>query len=177
MAYGDAMSADHRPQAARQSWAERTVGISGSAYGTILASSVIAALSYKQRGDAWVMIGALLATELVFAAAHAMSSLLERGREGAGAPAAVELRGVLRYEWPVLKAVWPALLLLLLAGFGLLSADGAVNVALIVNTVILFAWGVAAAHARGSGRLAVLATGAAAAALGVALVLLKVALH
>jgi len=171
------MSADNRPQPAPRTWAERTVSISGSAYGTILASSLIAALSYKKRGDAWVMIAALLATELVFAAAHAMSSLLERGREGAAASTSIELRGVLRYEWPVLKAVWPALLLLLLAGFGLLSADAAVNGALIVNTVVLFAWGVAVAHARGSGRLAVIATGVVASTLGVALVVLKVALH
>lgn len=170
------MSADNRPQPAPRTWAERTVSISGSAYGTILASSLIAALSYKKRGDAWVMIAALLATELVFAAAHAMSSLLERGREGAAASTSIELRGVLRYEWPVLKAVWPALLLLL-AGFGLLSADAAVNGALIVNTVVLFAWGVAVAHARGSGRLAVIATGVVASTLGVALVVLKVALH
>lgn len=171
------MSAGQPPQSGPRGWAERTVAISGSAYGTILASSLIAALSYKKRGDPWVMIGALLATELVFAAAHAMSSLLERGRETAGSPAATELRGVLRYEWPVLKAVWPVLLLLLAAGFGLLSTDTAVNIALIVNTVFLFAWGVAVAHARGSGRLTVLATGAAASILGVVLVMLKVALH
>ena len=158
-------------------WADRVTGVSGSAYGTILASSIIAALSYKKRGDPWVMIGALLATELVFAIAHALSSLLERGRSGGGPPSAADVRGALRYEWPVLKAAWPAVILLLIAGAGLLSADAAVNLALVINAAILFAWGFALMRGRGSTVVAALATGAVACVLGVALVVLKVALH
>ena len=54
----------------RRSLTTHVMDLSGSAYGTILASSIVAALSYKERGNAWVMIGALVATELVFALAR-----------------------------------------------------------------------------------------------------------
>ena len=95
-------------------WVDRVLDWSGSVYGIILASSLIAALSYKERGNAWVMIGALLASEAVFALAHALSELLGGGRARGSLPGLPEVRTALRYEWPVLQAAWPTLLLLLL---------------------------------------------------------------
>ena len=88
---------------------------SGSVYGILLASSLIAALSYKERGDAWVMIGALVASEVVFALAHALSALLGGGRVRGALPGWGEVRGALRYEGPVLQAAWPTVGLLLVA--------------------------------------------------------------
>jgi hypothetical protein len=161
----------------RRSLTTHVMDLSGSVYGTILASSIVAALSYKERGNAWVMIGALVATELVFALAHAVSTLFSGGRVHGRLPAAADVRGALRYEWPVLQAAWPAMILLLLAGVGLLGLDTAVNLALVANASILFVWGFALARLQGLVAHAAVAVGALSSGLGVALVMLKLALH
>lgn len=158
-------------------WPDRLIDLSGSVYGTILASSIIATLSYKERGNAWVMIGALLATELVFAVAHAWSTLLAGGRSRGRLPGLAEFQGALRYEWPVLQATWPGLITLLLAGVGLIGVDTAVNVALVVNAAILFLWGYALARLQDVAPHYAFAVGALSSGLGAALILLKLALH
>jgi hypothetical protein len=122
------------------------VGLSGSVYGTILASSIIVALSYKQHGNGWVMLGALAITELVFGLAHAWSELLAASQARGGLPTFVDLLHALRHEWPVLQASWPAIIALLLAALGIFSSNTGVNVALTVNAVILFLWGLALAR-------------------------------
>ena len=162
---------------ARRTVATQVMDLSGSVYGTILASSIVATLSYKERGNAWVMIAALVATELVFAFAHAISTLFSGGREQGRLPGAADVRGALRYEWPVLQAAGPAMVLLLLAGLGVLGLDTAVNVALAANTAILFVWGFALARLQGLVTHAAVAVGTVSSGLGVALVLLKLALH
>jgi hypothetical protein len=58
----------------------------------------------------------------------------------------------------VLQATWPAIVALLLAALGVYSTDTAVDVALALNAVILFLWGLALARLEGaSTRLAVAA--------------------
>jgi hypothetical protein len=167
----------HSDREPARTWPDRVIDLSGSAYGTILASSLLAALSYKERGDAWVMIGALLATELVFALAHVLSTLLGGGRVRGRLPGLADVRRALRFEWPVLQAAWPAIILLLGAGVGLFGIDTAVTIALVVNAAILFVWGVAVAGVHGATPALMLAVGALSCGLGAALVLLKLALH
>ncbi len=165
------------PAAPTRTWADRVTDLSGSVYGTILASSILAALSYKERGSAWVMIGALLATELVFALSHALATVLGDGRARRRLPGTAELRSALRYEWPVLQAAWPSIILLVGAAVGLLDTDTAVTVALVANAAILFAWGVSVARMHGAAWAPTFAVGAVSCGLGVALVALKLALH
>jgi hypothetical protein len=150
---------------------------SGSVYGIILASSLIAALSYKERGDAWVMIGALVASEVVFALAHALSALLGGGRVRGALPGWGEVRGALRYEGPVLQAAWPTVGLLLVAAVGAVGVDTAVNLALAVNAALLFIWGLTVARQQGLKAPVALGVGALCCGLGVAIVALKIALH
>ncbi len=168
---------DAIPTSPSRPWVDRVLDWSGSVYGIILASSLIAALSYKERGNAWVMIGALLASEAVFALAHALSELLGGGRARGSLPGLPEVRTALRYEWPVLQAAWPTLLLLLLAGITVINVDTAVNLALAVNAAILFVWGLAVARQHGVTLAGALAVGALSCALGVAIVALKLVLH
>lgn len=149
---------------------------SGSVYGTILASSIVVALGY-QGGDAWVMIAALMVTELVFALAHAWSTLLSSGAKRGGFPSPRDLRGAFAHEWPVLQATWPAVLALLLAALGVYSSDTGVDVALVANSVVLFLWGFALARLQGASRGVAVAAGTVTCALGVALVVLKVLVH
>lgn len=160
-----------------RSWLDRVLDSAGSVYGLILASSLIAALSYKERGNAWVMIGALVASEVVFALAHALSALLGSGRVRGALPGLTEVRGALRYEGPVLQAAWPTVGLLLLAGIGMVGVDTAVNLALAVNAALLFVWGLTVARQQGLKPLVALGVGAVSCGLGVVIVGLKLALH
>lgn len=159
-----------------RTWSRRAVAISGSVYGTILASSIVVALGY-QGGDALVMITALIVTELVFALAHAWSTLLATGADRGGLPSPGDVGAALRYERPVLQATWPAVLALSLAALGAYSSDTGVDVALVANAVILFLWGFALARQQGASTALAVAAGAFTCLLGVALVVLKVLVH
>ena len=171
------MDVTHGDREPARTWPDRVIDLSGSVYGTILASSLLATLSYKEHGDAWVMVGALLATELVFALAHVRSTLLGGGRVRGRLPGVGDVRSALRFEWPVLQAAWPAIILLLGAAVGLIATDTAVTIALVVNAAILFVWGVAVARVHGATPTLTLAVGALSCGLGAALVVLKLALH
>lgn len=157
---------------ARQ-WTLTAVDLSGSVYGTILASTIVVALGYKD-GNALVMIAALVVTELVFTFAHAWSALLATGAARGGFPSHPDLWAACRHEWPVLQATWPAVLALLLAALGVYSTDTAVDVALAVNAAILFLWGLALGRMQGLSPPYAVAAGLVTGALGVVLVVLKV---
>ncbi|HET6548057.1 MAG TPA: hypothetical protein VFG79_06375, partial [Solirubrobacter sp.] len=92
-------------------------------------------------------------------------------------PGLADVRTALRHERPVLQAAWPTIILLSIAGVGLVGTDTAVDVALGVNAAILFAWGFAVGRRHGVGSARAAGIGAVCCALGVALVLLKLALH
>lgn len=154
-------------------WTLTAVDLSGSVYGTILASSIVVALGYRD-GNALVMIGALMVTELVFAFSHAWSALLATGAARGGFPSASDLWAAFRHEWPVLQATWPAVTALLLAALGVYSTDTGVDVALVANAAILFLWGLALARLQGLPPLLAFAAGLLTGLLGVALVVLKV---
>jgi hypothetical protein len=160
-----------------RSWAAKAIVLSGSVYGTILASSIIVALSYKEHGSALVMIAALAVTEFVFTAAHAWSALLASGHARGALPSPADVVHALRHEWPVLQATWPAMLALTLAAVGVYSANTGVNLALVANAVILFLWGLGLAWLQDIPLPLAIAAGVVTCGLGVALVALKVMVH
>jgi hypothetical protein len=160
-----------------RSWATRLVSFSGSVYGTILASALIVALSYKKHGDPWLMIAALAVTEGVFSLAHAWSVVLSAGQARGGLPRAGDVARALHHEWPVLQATWPAITALLLAGLGAFSTDTAVDLALGINAAILFLWGMALARLQRIPLGRAIAAGAVTCGLGGALVALKILVH
>ncbi|MDA0161793.1 hypothetical protein OM076_16085 [Solirubrobacter ginsenosidimutans] len=161
----------------RQTWADRILSGSGSVYGTILTSSLLVSLSSGERGNAWVMIAALAIAESVFALAHAWSALLIEGHARARLPGPAELGHALGHEWPLVKASLPAIAILLLAAIGLIGVDTAVNLALAVNTAVLFAGGLALAWVAGLRGLKALAVGLVACVLGLVLIILKIWVH
>ena len=160
-----------------RSWADWMLVGSGSVYGTILTSSLLVTLSYKERGSALVMIAALAIAESVFALAHAWSALLVEGHARARLPGLAELGHALEHEWPLIKASLPAITILLLAAIGLIRLDTAVNLALAANTAIMFGGGLALAWVAGLRGLGALAVGLVACALGVVLIILKIWVH
>lgn len=158
---------------ARRRWPVTVTALTGSVYGTILASALVVALG-RRESDALTIIGALIAAELVVAVAHAWSALLAGTRDRHDlVPSSGEVRRVLRYEWPVLQAAWPAVLALLPAVLGAYSVDTAVDVALTANVVVLFLEGFGLARLRQAGVRTSVAVGLVTAGLGAVLVVLK----
>ena len=144
-------------------------------YGTILVSSVIVGLAGTNL-TAGAMMAALAVTALVFALAHAWSGALARSADDRQALAVGHVLDGIRHEWPMVEAVTPALLALGLAWLGVYSEDTGLWIAIIANTVLLFAWGAILRIGRGNGMESILA-GLTTATLGLALVALKVLVH
>ncbi|WP_324604291.1 hypothetical protein [Streptomyces sp. NRRL F-5126] len=121
----------------------------GGVYGSVLASALAAALGNEGGPpdpgyDAlWVFVAALAATA-AHGYAHAIAHReIVRGRVRPGTVWSVLT------EWPLLAAAMPTVAALLGAYAGWWSEDGALDVALVVNTVALFGWGLWAARVAG----------------------------
>jgi hypothetical protein len=123
----------------------------GGVYGTVLASSLLSALDHDTGRpnpgyDAlWILVAALAAAA-AHGYAHAIAHWTAKGRK-----ATVESVRAVLGEWPLVAAVVPALAALLGAHAGWWSEEGAVSVALTINTAALFGWGLWAARAAGQG--------------------------
>jgi hypothetical protein len=150
--------------------------LSASVYGTILVSSVIVGLAGTNL-TAGAMMAALAVTALVFAFAHAWSGALARSADDRQALAVGHVLDGIRHEWPMVEAVTPALLALGLAGLGLYSEGSGLWIAIIANTVLLFAWGAILRHRAAGNGMQSLRAGLTTAMLGLALVALKVLVH
>jgi hypothetical protein len=123
----------------------------GGVYGTVLASSLVSALDHDTGQpdpayDAlWILVAAL-ATAAAHGYAHAIANWTADGNKAT----AETVRSVL-YEWPLVTAVLPTLAALLGARAHWWSEAGGINVALTINTVALFGWGLWAARSAGQG--------------------------
>ncbi|WP_406278121.1 hypothetical protein [Embleya sp. NBC_00896] len=123
----------------------------GGVYGTVLASALAAALQNDSKRDnpgydaTWVLLGALAS-----AAAHGYAHAIAH-RTVDEVPVAVSaLRSVLT-EWPLVAATLPTVAALLGAYAGWWGEEIAIEVALVINTVALFGWGMSAARVAGQG--------------------------
>ena len=150
--------------------------LAASVYGTILVSSVIVGLAATDLGAGAVM-AALTVTALVFALAHAWSTALARSAVDREALGTRHLLDSLRHEWPMVEAVTPALLAVGLAALGVYSTSTGLWIAIIANTVLLFAWGAILRHRAGGTTVQFLIAGLTTAMLGVVLVVLKAIVH
>ena len=119
--------------------------LSASVYGTILVSSVIVGLAGTDL-TAGAMMAALAVTALVFALAHAWSGALARSADDRQALSVGHVLDGIRHEWPMVEAVTPALLALGLAALEVYSESTGLWIAIIANTVLLFAWGAILRH-------------------------------
>ncbi|MFC8132223.1 hypothetical protein [Streptomyces sp. NPDC057302] len=136
-------------------------------YGTILASALIAALHSEEQAytpyydAAWIMVTAGTA-----ALAHGYAHHMSAHRPGSGLHRWRQLAWELVDEWPVVVACWPTVGLLVLAGaFGWPEAPVTYS-ALLLNAVLLLAWGTFAALRAGYRRRSAVLLGMADAAVG-----------
>lgn len=126
----------------------------GGVYGTVLASALATALGNDEGPPSpaydalWVLLSSLAS-----AAAHGYAHAIAHRTADEKAATASTVRSVLT-EWPLVAAVIPTVAALLGAWAGWWSEDGAINVALVINTVALFGWGYWAARVAGRGWVA-----------------------
>ncbi|MEU9619414.1 MULTISPECIES: hypothetical protein [unclassified Streptomyces] len=144
----------------------------GGVYGTVLASSLVAALAPHGTGRSFSYLydaAWLLITALASALAHGYAHLVAaRGAYVTHGPLTA-LRSMVD-EWPLLVATLPSLILLVGAGMRWWPSGGIEYVILTVNTVLLFSWGLAAGRAGGRNWPTSVRTGIADALLGVAVI-------
>ncbi|GAA4223634.1 hypothetical protein GCM10023075_17420 [Streptosporangium album] len=119
----------------------------GAVYGTVLASSLAAALDQAPANpgyDAlWVLISGLVA-----AVAHGYAHALAHHTVTGDKPLVHAARSVLT-EWPLVAATLPTAGVLLVAHAGWWNPYTAVSVVLVFNAVTLFGWGIWATRASG----------------------------
>ncbi|MFE1174018.1 hypothetical protein [Streptomyces sp. NPDC058773] len=121
----------------------------GGVYGSVLASALVAALGHEGRPpdpgyDAlWVAL-----TAVASAAAHGYAHSIAHRTSGDRKVTVSAVRSVLM-EWPLVASMAPTMFALFGAYAEWWGEDGAVEVALTINMVALFGWGVWAARVAG----------------------------
>jgi membrane protease YdiL (CAAX protease family) len=150
--------------------------LAASVYGTILVSSVIVGLGHTTL-SAGAMIAAVVVTALVFALAHAWSLALARSAEDREALSVSHVVDGVRHEWPMVEAVVPAVVALILATLGVYSVKTGLWAAIIANAVLLFVWGAILRHRAMGTPIEFVGAGLTTALLGLVLVALKAFVH
>lgn len=149
----------------------------GGVYGTVLASALVSALDHDTGSpdpgyDAlWVLVASFAS-----AAAHGYAHAIAHRTAGQQKVTRETVRSVL-VEWPLVAAVVPTTAALAGASAGWWSEEGAINVALVVNTAGLFGWGLAAARVAGQRWAAACRVGAVDVLLGLFIVAVNILSH
>ncbi|MEU6933532.1 hypothetical protein [Streptomyces sp. NPDC046385] len=142
----------------------------GGIYGTVLASALLAALQsegelFTPVYDAlWILVTAI-AAGLVHGYAHHMAT----HHTGSASVRWRRLLTALGEEWPLVVAVLPTVVLLLLAGAAHWDEGPVTTVGLTLNTLLLGAWGTFAALKSGYRRRSAVLVGLADASIGLAI--------
>lgn len=142
-------------------------------YGTILAASILIA----SFGTPLEIFLSVIGTGFVFWLAHAHVSLIRRiVRDGQ----TIERRDVmlsLTEEWPLVQASLSPAAPMLLAMLGIISAETAANLGILICFIGLIAWGIVVSRAANLSRSASIFAIGVNVGLGLLLVLLKAILH
>jgi hypothetical protein len=146
-------------------------------YGQILVTSMVGALSEDSDIDAEYILVSVVATMVVFWLAHVYAAAMARGLETAQHVGWTEIRRLAAEEWPLVQATFPTAIVLALGAIGVISTETAVDLAIAVGVVALFAWGLAIGRASRSSWAAALLGAAISAAFGLVVVGLKGLVH
>jgi uncharacterized membrane protein len=150
--------------------------LSTAIYGTILVLAVIAALSHDPGLGPGEVLAGMLGSSLVYWMAHLYADVLGRRAAGVVEPLPAMVAEAATVEWPLVEAALLPAIPLVLGMLGILDRGPAVTLAVIVALADLLVWGYVAGRRSGLARVAALAGGLGAVALGTVMVLLKNAL-
>lgn len=125
--------------------------LSGAIYGQIVVTSMLAATALEGSLGPVAVLASVLATLLALWIAHVYSDLIARRVTSARRLGPGEVMGALTQEWPIVQAVVPAAVALLLAAVGVWSRDTAVDLALGAGVLSLFGWGLVIGRRSGLG--------------------------
>ena len=146
-------------------------------YGTVLAGSLIAAEGARDDVDVPRLLLVVLATQVVFWLAHVYSELVGDRVESGRRPDRSDVAHLLREEWPLVAASFGPLVVVAVTDLAGLEDNTAVLSGLWAIVAVLASWALVAGR-RGRMRGVELALYVVlGAALGVALILLKVVVH
>jgi hypothetical protein len=151
--------------------------LAGAIYGQIIATSTVAALSTDAELGAEVILGALVATMLVFWIAHAYAEVTSATVMRARALPIGEIRAVMGKEWPIAQSAIPVAIPLVLAALGAWSTETGVSLALGAGVLALAGWGIGIGLRARMPRHQALVVGLITATLGLVVVALKVLVH
>jgi hypothetical protein len=151
--------------------------LTGAIYGTVLATSLVAAFSENDEYSSGEIALYVFTTGLVFWLAHVHASLFGKRYAAGRALSRREILGEFRSEWPLEQAVFPPVVVMLLGAIGVFSKGTAITVAIVVGVAALVAWGIEIGRRERLGPLRIVAVTLANALFGVAIVGLKLAIH
>ena len=149
--------------------------VGGAIYGGIVMLATVGALSEDDAVGPGRMLLITLTTSIVFWVAHAFSETIELR---ATAEQTLPMRAaapILRSEWSIVQAALPAVIGLGLAALGIIGRGAGVNITLGLGLVELFGWGLFTSRRAGRDLRHSIPTALVSTALGVGIVLLKVA--
>jgi hypothetical protein len=124
---------------------QRSHRIAGAVYGTILATSVVAAAG-ADTSQLYRTLIIVAVTSLVFWLAHVYSQILAARMLLTRGLRREEMRAIAVSEWPMLQSSWPILLVLLLGVLGIIDKSTASYAAVWAGIVALLIYGFVAAR-------------------------------
>lgn len=140
-------------------------------YGAVVTAAVLAAVG--DNVPTWALAATVVITLLVYWAAEEYAELLGEHVASDHLPTWPQIRAELAATWPMVSASYAPLLALVLARVAGAPTLGAVNIGLAVAVALLVYHGWSAGRAAHLHGRALLATTSVAAALGLAMILLK----
>lgn len=146
-------------------------------YGTILVTALVAGLSEDDTIDAWQILVSVMATTLVFWAAHVYAEVLSKQIVAGRSSSLREIGRALGGEWPMVQSGTPAFAALAAAALGLYSTETGVTLAIGLGVGSLFAYGLVLGRRERATRLQTFAGATLNGAFGLVIVALKAFVH
>jgi hypothetical protein len=149
---------------------------SAAVYGSILVAALVGAM-FEAHVSARSMTLSLLGSVVIFWIAHAWSEVLGERVVAGRMFERARIKTITIEEWPLVEAGMLPAVLLALAWAGLYSRQFGAVLAMSVAIVQLVGWGVLVGHRTQTSWWRALAVGAVDGLLGIAIVLIEIAVH
>ena len=173
---GDADSDPDVDHAALREAEHQAHKIAGAIYGTILATTVVAAIGPDPEKLSR-SLAVVLVTSVVFYAAHVYSVVVGARMVARRHLTGPEVAAIAAAEWPMLQSSLPVAAPLVLGKLGWIPDEAATDVAMLVGIGALFVYGVLVGVRGGRGWVSVIVNALVVGSFGLLILLLKVLVH